>query len=228
MRFYNRQFWLRFWLPLTIFVFVGGTGLSIHFFPGPFDWRYRVVSGLASQIDNPAGYAYFCATLCLVGAMLAPLGRYLQRAFTLSAPRTSGIAGRALTVGLLAMSVIGLERLYFRNLSAQIYKAHELIALVGFAGLFTGVLGFWLCLRHSVRGATLFVALGPFLGAIVSQAYLYFKPEPLGWVGPHWAELGIPVYLSFAFWEWVAAAGVFLYLYLLVALAPSPVERSRG
>jgi len=63
------------------------------------------------------------------------------------------------------------------------------------------------------------------IGAASSQAYLYFVPNKLGWVSPKWAELGVPLYLSFAVWEWLASVGVFAYLYLLLVLLPADEPR---
>jgi hypothetical protein len=72
-------------------------------------------------------------------------------------------------------------------------------------------------------GLMFLVSGAPMIGAASSQGYLYFVPNQLGWVGPHWAELGIPLYLSFAFWEWIAWISVFIYLYLTLWLTPATV-----
>jgi len=35
---------------------------------------------------------------------------------------------------------------------------------------------------------------------------LWLGQRDVGWVDVAWRELGIPVWLSFAFWQWVAVA----------------------
>jgi len=46
------------------------------------------------------------------------------------------------------------------------------------------------------------------------QAYIFYARPDLHWVGLAWRTRAVPVYLSFAFWEWLTIA--FLTLYLLV------------
>lgn len=226
----SRDFLLRFWYPSAMGVLFAGVGLSLYSFPGPFDWRYRVVSSLISQIDNPGGNAFFAAGLALTCFMLIPLAGFFRVRLHPYAPRTATLAFHSLRLGFIFAVVVGLERLFFRNLSAHIHKAHELIALVAFAGLFIGVVGFWLACAWRLQkqrpvsvgalGLIFLTSGAPMIGAATSQAYLYFVPNQLGWVGPHWAALGVPLYLSFAFWEWIASAAVFTYLYLILFLMP--------
>jgi hypothetical protein len=213
-----------FWFPAALAVLCFAIACAAHFFPGPFDWRYQTVSSLLSQVSNPRGSYYFCIGLTLTFAMLLPLPGYYRARLERRAPRLVAFSFHALRVGFLAALIIGLERLTIRNLADYSPKGHESLAIVAFFGHFFGLAGFWLALS---RPAAL-VSLSPLLGIAASQAYLYFVPNELGWVGPHWADLGVPLYLSFAFWEWVASAGVFAYLYLLLLLLPTdPLIYSR-
>lgn len=226
----SRDFLVRIWYPAAMAVLFSGIALSLYFFPGPFDWRYRVVSSLISQIDNPEGNRYFCAGLALTCFMLIPLAGFFRARLATYAPKTATFSFHALRVGLVFSVIVGLERLFFRNLSAMIHKAHEYIALVAFTGLFLGVVGFWLASAWRLQkqrpvpvwalGLIFLTSGAPMIGAALSQAYLYFVPNQLGWVGPHWAALGVPLYLSFAFWEWIASAAVFTYLFLILYLLP--------
>ena len=43
-----------------------------------------------------------------------------------------------------------------------------------------------------------------------------------GW-GPSWRELGMPLYLSFAFWQWLTGVGIIFYLLLIAVLLPAEV-----
>jgi hypothetical protein len=50
------------------------------------------------------------------------------------------------------------------------------------------------------------------IGAV--QLWLWLGQRELGWVGRDWRALGIPLWRSFAFWQWTASAallGVFGY-----------------
>jgi len=213
-----------------------GTALSWNGFPGSYDWRYRAISSLMSQVSNPGANIYNCIAMGIAGAMLLPLPGYFRERLQKSARRICTFSYYALHVGLIAGIAVAFERSLFRNLSGQIHKAHEYIALVGFFGLYLGVAGFWLALALQIQHrwptpqwamALIFLVLGaPMIGAASSQGYLYFVPHQMGWVGPHWAELGIPLYLSFAFWEWIAWVSVFIYLYLALVMTPATVPNT--
>jgi len=228
--FSNRTFLVQYWYPLAMIVLFGGIGLSWQFFPGGFDWRYQTLSDLVARAKNPEGFRYYCAALVLAPLLVFPLCRYLRNAFAPTTPRTAAFSFHALRTGLGMMVIVGVERLTLTTLSDVIHKGHEYLAIVAFFGLFLGVVGFWLALARSLTRRwnwtplQLFVlamiSASPLLGAIISQAYLYVVPNDLGWVGPHWAALGVPLYLSFAFWEWLASLAVWLYLYVILLLAP--------
>jgi len=235
---FEKKFLVMVWYPTAMAVLALGTALSWNGFPGPYDWRYRAVSDLTSQVSNPGANIYNCIAMGITGAMLLPLPGYFRARLQDAARRTCIFSYYALYVGLIAGITIAFERSLFRNLSNQIHKAHEYMALVGFFGLFLGVVGFWLALAWQIQrrrpmpqwamGLMLLVSGAPMIGATLSEGYLYFVPNQLGWVGPHWAEFGIPVYLSFAFWEWIAWISVFIYLYLTLWLTPAAVPKAFG
>jgi hypothetical protein len=64
------------------------------------------------------------------------------------------------------------------------------------------------------------------LGRIV-QAYLSFARPELPWVGLEWRARGLPVYLSFAFWEWSACAVLSAYTALLCAVGVDGPQATR-
>lgn len=207
-------------------------------FPGGFDWQYQVISSLASREDNPAGYAVFCIGLALCFLLLLPLPGYFHARLVRTAPGLARASATALRVGLVGSIAIGVERLAILDLGEHIHKGHEAIALVAFLGLFCGVAGFWLAavkLHRRARSAptwlmvVLFVAvISPIAGTAASQLYLYVTQADLGWVGPEWRERGVPLFLSFAVWQWLTGVGVLLYLPLIAALLPAEVPRVGG
>jgi hypothetical protein len=59
---------------------------------------------------------------------------------------------------------------------------------------------------------------------MLSQAWLFFDPNRPGWVSREWIALGIPVWLSFAFWEWLAICGLVLCICVLAFALPAKSE----
>jgi len=141
---FDKKFLVAVWYPAAMAVLALGTALSWNGFPGPYDWRYRAVSNLTSQVSNPGANIYNCIAMGITGVMLLPLPGYLRARLQNAAPRTSTFSYYALHVGLIDGIIIAFERGLFRDLSNQIHKAHEYIALVGFFVLFLCVLGFFL------------------------------------------------------------------------------------
>src|SRR5688572_9047754 len=97
----SKRFLVLVWYPLALSIVVAGLGVSVHLFPGPFDWRYRVVSSLMSPVDNPAGNAYFCAALSLAFALLQPLPAYFRARLAPSSPRLASFSFYALRLGFV-------------------------------------------------------------------------------------------------------------------------------
>lgn len=231
--FTHRSFLIQYWYPLAMVVLFSGIGLSWHYFPGGFDWRYQTLSDLVARSKNPEGYRYYCFTLVLTPLFLFPLCRYLRRSLEPYSSRTALFSFYTLQIGLAMTLIVGVERLLLTTLSDVIHKGHEYLAIIAFGGLFLGVVGFWLALVQTFQikkswspamlALVTLCTASPLLGAALSQAYLYIVPNDLGWVGPHWAALGVPLYLSFAFWEWLASLAVWIYLYAILLLAPAPI-----
>jgi len=67
-------------------------------------------------------------------------------------------------------------------------------------------------------------AVSPIVLAAIAQAYVSNALPALPWVGLEWREHGVPVYLSFAFWEWVTCAVFSLYVLVLSRTTAPPVH----
>jgi hypothetical protein len=100
-------------------------------------------------------------------------------------------------------------------------KGHELLALTAFFGLCIGIVRltfqateqlFRLRTRSCGGGPRFYagllagIALLPILLAGVAPAYVSHALPELPWVGLEWRARGVPVYMSFAFWEWITCA----------------------
>lgn len=197
-------------------MFCSGLLLAARYYPGKFDWVYTVASALASQKHNPSGYIWFAGALSLAMLLLWPYVTALQKALRPALPATS-IAIAALRTGLICGMLLGLEKLLIRDLSNWVYKAHEILGLLTFTGLYIGVLMLMVraMLRQSVNALPLFLTASPLVAIGITQFWLYLDQRDLGWVDTRWREMGIPLWLSFAFWQWLAIGFLWLGLGLL-------------
>ena len=225
---------ITFCIPIGAFFFIGGLALSAWLFPGAFDWRYQAMSSLASPAKNPAGHLYWSLAITLSIVTGLPTCGYFARRFALSSSSMSAYASFALRTGYLTGILLGFETAFFPNYGGLIYKAHEITAIITIAGIYLGVAGFWYCLtvwlvkvrrRPAWFGASVFLLPAvPMTGVMLSQAWLFFDPNRPGWVSREWIALGIPVWLSFAFWEWLAVCGLVLCICILAFVLPEKSE----
>jgi len=215
---------------LGALAFWGGILMAGRRYPAEFDWRYMTLSTLLSPRSNPAGYAWAaggigCAGVCLVAWTLTMRRR-------LGHPSASAPLGLwSLGVGSACMALVG----FFPQRLAVLPRLHEFLTLLAFAGLCLGsglltaqaaegVLGTRadaVAPRHRVYRAALagVVAVPVFLAGL-AQAYVFYVLPELHWVSLAWRQKGIPLYLSFAFWEWSTCALLFAYLGFLSVAWP--------
>jgi hypothetical protein len=210
--------------------FTCGLALSAWLFPGPFDWRYQAMCSLASPAKNPAGHVYWSLAVVLTIVTGIPTCEYFAKSFSSTSPAMAACSRFALRVGYLAGILVAFETAFFPNYGGLIYKAHEITAIMTIAGIYLGVAGFWYCLtiwllkvrrRPAWFGAAVFLLPAvPMTGVMFSQAWLFFDPNRPGWVSREWIALGIPVWLSFAFWEWLSVCGLVLCICILCFVLP--------
>jgi hypothetical protein len=219
--------------PLGVFLLWTGVEMSARRFPSEFDWRYMTMSVLVSPRDNPPGRAWAAAGIGLCGlAILAwtialGAGRSARperdwRPDSVFLLRWGGVC--MVGAGLLPLRLPGIP------------KAHEFLTLMAFAGLCVGLLRLTLDVIGDSRGpnghvgsrtsragvalAALLVA--PIVIAGLAQLYVFYVLPELHWVGLSWRARGVPVYLSFAFWEWVTIAVLSVYLVTLGIATRAP------
>lgn len=116
-------------------------------------------------------------------------------------------------------------------------KGHEILTLLAFAGLCLGVVrltfqtaerAFRLRAGGPTRRRRLYgMALAavvelPILLAGLAQAYVFYVLPELHWVGLSWRARGVPIFLSFAFWEWVTCAVLSVHMVILSVAARPP------
>ena len=223
---------------LGVLAFWVGMVMAAQRYPSEYDWRYMPVSNLLSPVRNPAGYLWASAGIVLYSlcgvcwtVLMARLWNHEN-----AEGRPSGIRalqfGYILTIGsLLPPWLLRIER------------GHEILTLLAFGGLCFGMIrlmfqaiGRFLVRRtgrfsgHARRYAAIVAsaAVFPIVLAAVAQAYVYYAHPGLHWVNLSWRDRGIPVYLSFDFWEWITCVLLALYTVILslAAYAGSPTEKS--
>jgi hypothetical protein len=185
-----------------------GAGLAATRYPGGFDWQYMVMSALASSRHNPDGGRWFAAALAVSLLVLWPVTSRLHVELT---PRRGARFGvGALRLGILFEALTGLERLLLPDASRLFDKAHELLALLCFLCLYAGVVAVCLQWRRTAGAArhvpNLLLLHFTLLGAML--IFLWLGQRELGWVGRDWRALGIPLWRSFAFWQWLACVSI--------------------
>jgi len=206
-----------YWYLAALFVMTAGLLLAAHHFPDGFDWPYTVASALMSQKHNPMGSFWFSVSMTLSMVLLWPYVSSLQQGLFSNSPRTTRRLINVIRIGLISGMCLGVERLLIVDLSHWFYKAHESVALLTIVSLYFGIIGLLIQSRLQQRRYRFIVLLVVILLFAVSLnlLWLYLTQRELGWVDTSWREKGIPVWLSFAFWQWWIIAFLWLGLGLL-------------
>lgn len=214
--------------PLGVLAFWCGMLMAARRYPSEYDWRYMPVSNLLSLGRNPSGYLWASAGVVICGLCGLFWASVLARLWKLESEegRLSGI--RALQFGNFCLMCAALLAHWLR----RIEKGHEVLAVLAFAGLLIGMIRLMFrtiertlmrrMQRFSVHARLYAVILAnaavfPILLAGLIQAYVHFMLPELPWVGLPWRARGVPVYLSFAFWEWVTCVVLSAYMAVLAA-----------
>lgn len=201
----------------ALMVFSVGMVLAARHYPGGYDWPYTVISALASQKHNPAGSVWFAGALSLSMVLLWPYVSVLTQGLSRTLPASAKFTIFSLRIGVIFAAVVGVERLLFRDISSWLYKSHELLALVAILALYIGILGLLIQVMHRRKiyiVPVVFVAT-PLMAIFITQLWLYIQQSDLGWTGTGWREKGVPLWLSFAFWQWLEIAFLWIGLGLL-------------
>jgi hypothetical protein len=205
------------WYVVSLLVFGCGMALAARNYPGGYDWCYTVVSALASQKNNPAGGIWFS------GALSVSMGLLLPYVSTIKQGLPAAFSGARVSIPVLRLgaacgALVGIEKLLFRDISSWIDKSHELVALITFLSLYAGVLGLLLpMLRRNRRYLLPVLLVGcPLLAVGISEFWLYLAQREVGWLNTSWRDTGLPLWLSFAFWQWLAVVFLWLGMGMLV------------
>jgi hypothetical protein len=210
---------------LGLLAFWGGVSIAALQYPAEYDWRYMTLTSLLSAGRDPAGHLWASGGIAFCGVCGIAWMGLLSRQWM-----HEGAGGiRLLQAGAIFMAgAVILPQQPF-----GIRKGHEILVTLAFACWCLGMVALLIRTvkqalqrwarasnRRQRRYAALFggIAAVPVLLAGAAQAYVYYALPALRWVSLSWRAQGIPVYLSFAFWEWVTCA-VLSACAVIVALA---------
>jgi hypothetical protein len=193
--------------PLALLAFWSGMTVAARAYGAGYDWRYQAISVLLNAGHDPHGYLWAWAGLELCGlAGLAWTAAPSQSiAAAIDGPRVA--ATRMLRLGFLCMCCSVLP-----DSLLPLSKGHELLAILAFLGIYGGViLQNFVVINERQRSAIRLRAsiwalllLLPVALAALTQAYLSLARPHTPWVTPAWRARGIPIYLSFAVWQWIS------------------------
>ncbi len=222
--------------PLGVLAFWSGMLTAARRYPSGYEWQYMSVSNLLSPDRNPAGYVWASTgiVLCsLCGLCWAALLTRLRN-HEGAGDRPGGI--RALQFGFICMVCAAV----LPHWLLPIQKGHEILASLAFAGLLIGMVRLMfqtterILLRRMRRfssHARLYafivasVAVFPILLAGLAQTYFYYVPPEFHWLSFSWRVRGWPVFLRFAFWEWVMCVVLSAYMAILpMATRPGMIQ----
>jgi len=219
---------------LGVVAFWCGVVIAARRYPSEYDWRYMTVSSLLSPDRNPAGHLWSTAGIVACGCggfMWATLSaRYARH------PTSADGQGefRAFQLGYLCTTLAA--ALPERFLAFP--KTHEVLAILAFAGMTLGIVrSFQAGAVRRIRSSgdrgrfwttvILYAVPVPLVLAVLAQAYVFFARPELPWVNLSWRARGVPLYLSFAFWEWVTCGLLAAYMGMLVLLPCTALARPR-
>jgi len=220
--------------------FWAGLYLASRRFPSQYDWRYMTISSLLYPDRDPRGYSWAwcgvvaCALggLCWVSVLMRShasrpgtwalalgyvcmVGCAVWPGHLLHLPRGHDLLALLAFVGICAGTVCLTYEWVERGLRPWCADAgaHASASTSAGAGGWSRA-GARVCAGLVASAALLPLCLEAATQADVARAFPH-----LPWVGLEWRARGVPLYLSFAFWEWATCAVLSVYIVAL-SLAP--------
>jgi hypothetical protein len=190
--------------PLGVLAFWAGLWIAARRYPTAYDWRYMSISNLLYPDRNPDGYQWAWG-----GLMLCALGGLCWTTVLFRDGRLAGTGRRPIGIWALIVGYICMVFALVPERVLRVAKGHEILALMAFFGLCVGIVQ--LTFRATERNLLAGAALLPILLAGLAPAYVSYALPELRWVGLEWRSRGVPIYLSFTFWEWITCVVFSVY-----------------
>ncbi len=223
--------------PLATLAFWYGMFMAARRYPSEYDWRYMPVSNLLSHDHNPAGHLWASGGIVLCSLCGLCWAEALAKLWNHEGAGGQSRGIRALQLGYFFMICSAMLPEWL----LRVHKGHEILASLAFAGLCIGIIPLMFQtskrallrrMRRSTGHARLYAAIlassavFPVLLAGLAQAYVHYVLPELPWVNISWRSRGVPVYLSFAFWEWITCVVLSAYM-SIISLATHAVDSAR-
>jgi len=222
--------------PLGLVGFWTGLWMGSRRYPTEYDWRYMTISSLLYPDRDPRGFLWAWSGLivCALGGLCWTAVLFQGNRAKIRRVRAAGIWPLALGYICMISSAVWPGRLL------DLPRGHDLLALLAFVGICAGTVHLtYLAVERSLRrraftsrmvrlcaGLTAGIVLLPLALEALTQADVSRTFPHLPWVGLEWRARGVPVYLSFAFWEWSTCVMLSAYtMSLSIATMLSPAWR---
>ena len=207
--------------PLGLLAFWAGLWIAARRYPTAYDWRYMSISNLLYPDRNPDGYQWAWG-----GLMLCALGGLCWTTVLFRDGRPAGTGRRPVGIWALIVGYVCMAFALVPERVLRVPKGHEILALMAFFGQCVGIVQLtfgaternFRLRRRPVPGAPWLyagllagAALLPILLAGLAPAYVSYALPELWWVGLEWRSQGVPIYLSFTFWEWITCVVFSVY-----------------
>jgi hypothetical protein len=220
-------------VPLIFLAYFGTLIFACFWFPGTYDWRYRVISSLISPWNNPALHWIPSAGIAGAGLLMIPFAGYVQRRVRVASRLGANIGAFAFGSGVIWLILAALIVSQHHHAKSVLPRLHEMCGRTSALGLGTGMIVFCSC---AIKGYFM-----PFIGnkafnlqllvcwilttlpAIVvalSECLLLATYTHFTWSAAVYHALKNSVAWHLAFWEWVGSAAVFLFLFSSALFLP--------
>jgi hypothetical protein len=208
--------------------FFGSLTVAAGSYPGGYDWRYRVMSSLASPQENPKTYHIAAGGMAIGGVCLSLLGLCIQTSLQrFASSKWTSVAAFFFVLGGALITVSALVTPGHQELWG-LQKAHAKFAQAGTLSFDLGMvltLPALLVLPSSqrwVRLVTVPLVLLPVTAYLTARILLPSLVDPNS-IEPNAYP---PLLGSLAFWEWIGSVTVFLYSGIIVlALTITPASK---
>jgi hypothetical protein len=208
--------------------FFGSLAVAATSFPGGYDWRYKVMSSLASPRENPQAYRIAAGGMAASGVFLALLGLCIRTSLEGVAPsKWTNAACLFFVIGGLLITISALitpghhEFLGLEKAHAKFAQAGTLSFNLGMALTLPALLALSAS-KKRVRIVSIFLVVMPATLFLLARILLptMVSPDSLK------TAVHPPLLGSLAFWEWMGSVTVCLYTGTIVlALGSNPSSK---
>jgi hypothetical protein len=212
-------------VPLIFLAYFGTLAFACFWFPGTYDWRYRVISSLISPWNNPEFHWIPSAGIAGTGLLMIPFAGYIKRRVRVASRLGANIGAFAFGNGVIWLILAALIVSQHHHANSMLPRLHEMCARTSALGLGTGMFVFCSC---AIKGyfipvignktfnlqllvSWILMTLPPILVAL-SECLLLATYAHFTWSTAVYHALKNSVAWHLAFWEWVGSATVFLFL----------------